>query len=155
MLVRSTDGTDFATGAMAYNEAPEIATSTQVILQVYIGGLLTEAFVDTNSQYVICTPDTAEAIGFNPEEAEFEGEIQEIRIAGHLVRGRVYKVEVQFNADEDKGRSILVNAFAFVIDDEDDSLIFVDEIPSSIGFTGCLESICFAIDGGRRLFYFG
>jgi hypothetical protein len=156
MLVRNSDGTLFATGAMTYNADPELVTSTQIVLQVYIGGLLTEAFVDTNSQYVICTPDTADAIGFDPDKAEFNGEIQEIRVGGELVKGRVYKVEVRFEPDENKGRGVGVNAFAFVVDEEEDrSHFFVDEIPSSIGFTGCLESICFAVDGNRRLFYFG
>ena len=139
-----------------YNDDPDLATATQVVLQVYIGGFLTDALVDTNSQYVICTPDIAEAIGFDPDKAEFDGKIQEIRIAGHLVRGRVHKVEVWFEPDEDKGSGIRVNAFAFVVDEEEDrSSIFIDEIPSSIGFTGCLESVCFAVDGNRRLFYFG
>lgn len=156
MLVRSTDGSYFATGAMEYNEAPETATSTQIILQVYIGGVLTEACVDTNSKYVICPPDTAAAIGFNPDEAEFGGKIHEINIGGHLVKGRIHKVQIQFEADEGEGNGLLVSAFAFIVDaDEDDSGIYVDEIPSSIGFTGCLESICFAVDGNRRIFYFG
>lgn len=156
MLVRRADGTEFTRGAMTYNDAPEIAISTQIILQVYIEGLLTEALIDTNSQYVICTRDIAEAIGFNPDQAEFDGKILEISIAGQSVKGRVHKVQVQFDADQDQGRGLLMSAFAFVVDEEEDtSNLFTDEIPSSIGFTGCLESMCFAIEGNRRLFYFG
>jgi hypothetical protein len=63
MLVRSVDDSTFASGVVAYNDALETALSTRIILQVEIGGLLTEAFVDTDSQYVICTLELAEAIG--------------------------------------------------------------------------------------------
>ncbi len=135
----------------AYNDAPEIATSSRIILQVQIGDLLTEAYVDTNSQYVVCTPDVAEAIGLDPADAIFE---DTIRISGVPVTGKIHGIDFYFLADEDKGESLSLRAFAFVVDM--DAPLFVDELPSSsIGFTGCLESVCFAIDGGRRLFYFG
>lgn len=151
MLVRSIDGTEFAIGAVTYNDTPETVTSSRIILQVKIGGFLTDAFVDTDSQYVVCTPEVAEAIGLNPADAIFEADT---RIGRIPVSGRVHLVEIQFDADQGKGESLSLQAFAFVVDD--DALLFVDELPSSsIGFTGCLESVCFAIDGGRRLFYFG
>ncbi len=151
MLLRTTDESVFATGAVTYNDTPELALSTQVVLQVEIGGLLTEAFVDTDSQYVVLTPDLSDAIGLNPEDAFFD---DRIRISGILVNGRVHPVEVHLLADEGKGESLSLQAYAFVVDE--DAPIFTNDLPSSsIGFTGCLESVCFAIDGGRRLFYFG
>lgn len=149
MLLTTSSGEPFASGMTSYSYRPAINDiSNRIMLQVEIGGILVEAIVDTGSPYVVCPPYLSDVIGFDPAEA-----IESIPfiIRGDSIRGKLYRLNVLFPADE--GEDIMVDATVFVPDEEWQESW--GEHPGYIGLTGCLERMRFAVDPENDRFYFG
>lgn len=149
MLLRFAGGEPFATGAAEYSVPASGSAAMRITLQVEIEERPTTAIVDTGSPFMVCHPELAEEIGFNPDEAL---EVEEILYRNEWVKGGMYRASLVILADE--GRSLYVNASVLVPDPKQG---FVDDFfPASfLGMKNCLESIRFAVDPSSTTFYFG
>jgi hypothetical protein len=150
MLLTSSDGLSFATGATAYDyhSVSGSDTSDRIILKVQIEGQSTEAVVDTGAPFVVCSPDLARLIGFDSSSALYP---HKILIRGSWVQGSIHRVSLTIPASE--GNSISLEVTAFVPDPDEEML--KGNFPSFISLFGCLERLRFAVDPSDTMFYFG
>ena len=149
MLLSFADGKPFATGSIGYNYiSAENDISSRIQLQIEIEGILTTAVVDTGAPYLICAPSIADMLQLEPAMAI---EQLSLRIRGLSIDGNTYRMSVSFRADD--GESLYVDATVFVPDltEQPDW----DNLPSFIGYMGCLERMCFAVDPTAETFFFG
>lgn len=150
-LLSFPDGEPFVTGRADCEIGPagpdEI--SNRIILRVEIGGINTNAVLDTGSPYVVCSPELLNILELSPSDSI--DKIPSFSIRGRRYSGYVYPLVVSFPASD--GETLDVEASVFVPDmnrpEEWGSL------PMFIGLTGCLERMRFAFDAEGPDFYFG
>lgn len=151
MALRFPDGEVFTTSAATYQYRPATPheTTPRVIVDVVIDGIPTEAMVDTGGIYLLCHPQLAHQL--NLETADFISGTLSILFRGALVQGRLYRLHVSLPADE--GDDVSFEATAFVPQHYEEEQW--GDLPSILGFHGCLERIRMATDPVSETFYFG
>lgn len=148
-MLRHDDGRPFARGAVpiAIRPAGSEQTSLRIHVPVLVEGLQTEAMVDTGGVYLVLDPDLASGLALRPEEA-----LDRVRlhIRGNRWVGDLFRLSVVFPGSQ--GEAVTVEATAFI-----PRLAAEERWPggSVLGFAGCLERLCFAVDPGANMFYFG
>lgn len=149
-LLTFADGEPFATGAMAYFYSPATywETTSRILLRLRVADVPVTAIVDTGAPFVVCPPHMARRLDFRSSEALGR---ERLLVRGAWYEGRLYRLNITFDADE--GTSLTVDATAFVPEaDADDEW---SQWPVFVGLGGCLERMRFAIDPGTDTFYFG
>ena len=148
MLLRLPNGESFATGAIDYTYTPatEREDTPRITIDVAIGNLRTQAFVDTGGVYLICSPRIAWGLNLSPADAL---QASQLVLRGTTVHGMLYRVPLTLFATQ--GNAITIDATAFV----PDSSIEWSDIPCILGMYLCLERLRFAVDPLNEVFYFG
>lgn len=148
MLLRA-DGEPFATGAVNYlfRPATEQEHSLRITIDIRIRDFQSPAFIDTGGIYLICPPEVADVLDLQPQDVLFR---ERILLRGLSIGGSVYRLPLTLIAD--RGNSMLIEATAFVPDNEH---LDWDDFPCILGMEGCLERLCFAVDPMNEIFYFG
>jgi hypothetical protein len=151
MTLTLPDGQPFATGATAYHYRPATAqeTTPRLVLEVAIDGLVTQAMVDTGGLYLVCHPGLATQLHLEPTEA-ISGP-RTLLFRGVLVQGRLYRLTLTLLAQA--GDDLTVQATAFVPEPQEEESW--GDLPSILGFYGCLERVRFAVDPRTETFFFG
>ena len=152
MTLTLTDGELFATGATAYQYRPATAheTTPRIILEVEIDGILTtEAVVDTGGIYLVCRPQIARLLHVETAEA-MSGPLS-ILLRGVVVHGRLYRLNLTLLAQE--GDNLVIQATAFIPEPSEEEQW--GDLPSILGFYGCLERARVALDPRTETFFFG
>src|SRR5215831_11500144 len=131
MLLRFDTGEPFASGAVAYSFSG-IGISTRLTIEIEVDGWRTEAILDTGAPFLICSPELAETLGFETEDALIRN--QEILIRGALITGGLHRLSLTILASEGNSLSLEVTAFV-----PDPSKNFGATHPAFVGYAGCLE----------------
>lgn len=149
MLLNFTNGSPFATGAVAYRLPQEGSDASRITIGLEIEENLTEAIIDTGAPYVICSPDLAKLINLDPNEILYA---KKLLIRGVWIEGNIYRINISLLPDE--GVALLMEVPAFIPSPEQE---FTEGfLPRSfLGMLGCLESFTFAVDPVTETFYFG
>jgi predicted aspartyl protease len=148
MLLTLPGGESFATGAQTYKSRPAANTdrSNRLFVEIKMEGFRTTAVIDTGTPYMICEPSLAEAAGLTRRSAISS---EKLLVRGVLIRGMIHRMNLTITAQE--GDEIVLDATVFVPE--------VDEaawnLPSFLGWDGCLERLRVAIDPSNDTFYFG
>ncbi|MEP7339980.1 MAG: retropepsin-like aspartic protease [Acidobacteriota bacterium] len=150
MLLLFSNQKPFATGAAEfdYNPIPGSDVSARLILNVEVEGQRTEAILDTGAPFLVCSPELAKKISFDPQDALLR---HRLLIRGNLIRGSLHRVMLVLLAAI--GENLTLEATAFV-PDLDESLA-PNSFPSFLGFHCCLDRVRFAVDPLSSTFYFG
>ncbi|MGH9824136.1 MAG: hypothetical protein ACREDR_12900 [Blastocatellia bacterium] len=147
MLLLFSDGEAFATSSQPYFSRPlgPGDPSNRLIIDIEVAGLTTPAVVDTGAPYLILDPAFAQVAGIG--STGFSS--VDLSIRGHRTIGFLHRLDVVLKAD--RGKDVVI-----------DSTVFVPEVgpgvwdlPSFVGWTGCLERFRFAVDPVDETFYFG
>ncbi len=151
MLLQFPSGEPFATGTSAYLYRPVLATETvnRILVDVRLGPIQTQAYLDTGAVYMVCAPDIADALQLS--EADRLGHEQLI-FRGTRYHGALYRIPLVFLADEGATLEIEVTAF---IPELHPSETWPIEFLCILGMTGCMERLRFAIDPFEDTIYFG
>lgn len=150
MLLLFPDQSPFASGVAEYdyNPLPDSDTSARLILYVKVEGHATSAILDTGAPFLVCSPDLADDLGFDPQSALGP---HRMSIRGITVRGRLHRVNLVLPASTGDNLPLEVTAFVPNAEERQMGHIF----PSFLGMYGCLERIRFAVDPFSNKFYFG
>jgi hypothetical protein len=150
MLLALPNQEPFATGAAEYyyNPIPGSDPSARIILRVSVEGQFVSAVVDTGAPFLVCSPELADDIGFDPT---FALSAHTLVIRGYLVRGNLYHVSLALLAVQ--GDDLSLDVMAFVPAPEERQM--GHSFPTFLGFYGCLERCRFAVDPFNDTFYFG
>lgn len=142
------DRTVFASGVCPYEDVhPKDPPGNQrIVIQVQVGGLTTQAALDTGGAYFILDPQLADVM---PEQFYPVGP-HIVNIRGVDYPGTLNRCRVTLLATD--GHSYEVDVTAFIPQWEDDGQW---RYPSIMGLSGCLDVVRFAVDPGRNQFYFG
>lgn len=143
------DDEGFASGATPYDEHWGRFLSTHIIVPVRIGGLLTQAIVDTGASWCIFDPEIIRQIGF--QEAEwYDADQTMLPIRGQYMSGKLLNLPVSLIAEY--GASLEINATIFVPE-------WNPEVswpnPNFVGLDGLLNAMKYAVDSTEKMFYFG
>lgn len=148
-MLRHDDGRPFARGAVpiAIRPAGSEQTSLRIHVPVLVEGLQTEAMVDTGGVYLVLDPELATGLGLEPRDA-----LESVRLLmrGSSCEGDLFRLSVAFAGIQDD--AVEVEATAFI------PRVAAGErwpLGTVLGFAGCLERLCFAVDPGANMFYFG
>ncbi len=130
-------------GSTPYSYSGEPAG--KLTLAVEIDGIRTTAVVDTGAPYMICEPEIAEQLNLGRDES-----LEDCKLRTHLgvVDGCLCRKPLTLLAES--GASATLQVTLFVPRAE-----LWKDLPSFLGFHGCLERIRFAIDPATERFYFG
>ncbi len=143
------NGQPFATSAAAYQYRPATVHETipRLILRVAIEGLVTHAMVDTGGVYLFCHPIIASELAFDATEGLG---LQTLIFRQERVQGTLHRVTLTLLADE--GDNMPIETTAFV---PEASYEGISDMPSILGWHGCLDRFRFGIDPVTDTFYFG
>jgi hypothetical protein len=137
------------TGAIAYSSRKQRGLAVGVLLQVGVNDYPAEVIVDTGAPFLVCTPQLAKAIGI--EDAKFIRK-DTILFRGLWLDGSLYELTVAFAPDENMGSGAALAVSGFVPANQEG---LEEVLPySSLGWVSCLEATPFAIDPGRKTFYY-
>lgn len=151
MLLQFTGGTLFATGATpyAYRPVTDRESAPRVILSIRLGEIETSAFLDTGGVYLLCAPQLARRLGFDPQDGIPAPPLQ-------LGRGRfdgaLHRVGLTFIAVDGDDLSIDSTMFVPLLKPGEQ---WPEDFPCILGMQGCLERLRFAVDPTDDTFYFG
>jgi hypothetical protein len=152
MTLNLTNGDAFTTGALSFSCVPipdREDVTPRIIFEVEIEGETEQAVLDTGAPYLVCSPDIAQRIQFDPANA-LDAEV--ILIHGTRVTGRIHRARIVIVPEE--GTGVDFEATAFVPDP--DQGLPPELLPLSfLGFFGCLERIRLGLDPLTEMFYFG
>jgi hypothetical protein len=143
------NGEPFTTSATTYQHRPATVYEThpRLILRVAFEGMVTLAMVDTGGVYLFCHPSIARAIGF---DASAGLGLQTLIFRQERVQSTLHRATLTLLADE--GDHLLIETTAFVPEASYDGL---SDMPSILGWHGCLDRFRFGIDPMTDTFYFG
>ena len=149
MLLQFTDGQSFAQGCCGflYRPATEQETTPRIILTVQIGGIETQAVVDTGGVYLVCDPEMADGLHLDPSYGVGSASLL---IRGQTVSGTLYRLPLALVPQEGRGLEVEVTAFVPRLQPNESW-----NLPSFMGLSGCLERLRFAVDPATDTFYFG
>ena len=143
------DGQPFTTGSTVYQHRPATVyeTAPRLILRVAIEGLVTHAMVDTGGVYLFCHPTVANQLGLDGSQGLG---LQTLIFRQERVQGALHRVTLTLLADE--GQDMSIETTAFVPEPSYDG---ISEMPSIMGWHGCLDRFRFSVDPVTDTFYFG
>lgn len=149
-MLQFSSGQAFSTGMVTYTYRPvtEQETSPRIFLRVSIEGIETDAFLDTGAPFVVCKPEIAEVLGFDPASGE---PLEKFNIRDSRLDGHLHRMNITLLAEQ--GAPLSVEATVFV----PDLMPHQDwgNFPAVLGMGGFLERIRFAVDPSQDQFYFG
>lgn len=150
MLLLFPDQSPFAAGSAEYdyNPLPGSDTSARIILYVKVEGRATSAILDTGAPFLVCSPDLADNLGFDPQNALSH---HRMNIRGLTIRGTLHRVNLMLPASD--GDDLPLEVTAFLPNPEEKQMGYT--FPSFLGMYGCLERVRFAVDPFSNKFYFG
>ena len=139
-----------ATGAISYQDRPATPqeNTPQVVLEIAIEGIVAEAIVDTGGVYLLCHPRLARQLDMDASQAV--SPVIELLFRGAFLQGRLHRMSLTLLAEV--GENLGFEATAFVPEQDEEGW---SDMPSILGFYGCLERIRMAIDPVTETFYFG
>jgi len=139
-----------ATGAISYQDRPATPqeNTPQVVLEIAIEGIVAEAIVDTGGVYLLCHPRLARQLDMDASQAV--SPVIELLFRGVSLQGRLHRMSLTLLAEV--GENLGFEATAFVPEQDEEGW---SDMPSILGFYGCLERIRMAIDPVTETFYFG
>ena len=143
------DGTPFAGGLCSYTNrsaTPE-ERLTRLFIRVSIEDQPTSALLDTGGAYLILNPEIAEAIELSSEDAVGTDHLV---IRGVTVTGELHRIALTLMSDQGENVQVEVTAFVPTL-----SLHTIWDLPTYLGWHGCLERCRLAIDPATEEFYFG
>lgn len=151
MLLHFSSGSPFATGASSFVYRPVLSTETvnRILVDIRLGSVQTQAYLDTGAVYMVCAPDLADTLNLS---ADTRLGSEQLVFRGTRYHGDLYRVPLTFLADEGESLDIEVTAFVPQIHPEDSWPI---EFLCILGMTGCMERLRFAIDPFEDMIYFG
>jgi hypothetical protein len=149
MLLKFGAGVIHITGALEYSAGERRGRRFGILLQVGVEEHPTEVILDTGAPYFMCTPQLATIIDIHTKRRLFT---ETILFRGKWLEGSVYSLKLAIAPDDGMGSGIELKVSGFVPSDPE-GLEEVLPYPS-LGWIGCLESTPFAVDPGRRTFYF-
>jgi hypothetical protein len=106
-----------------------------------VGDRRIDALIDTASQWCVLPAKIAADLGY---EAEIEESVTWLHTRFGAISGSLVRIPLLFRAEE--GGDLTVEATWFISEDWPG--------PPVLGWKGCLERICFALDPGEESFYF-
>jgi predicted aspartyl protease len=140
----------FATGVSTYEDwYPGEQAHPRVVLTVAVEErFLIQAVVDTGAPWCILDPEVAQQVGVSPENGYAAG--RPLLMRGFRYAGRIHRLSIGLR-NEVEGDDLQIEA-----------TVFVPEIhqgeswkhPNSLGLSGLLERIRFAVDPADNAFYF-
>jgi hypothetical protein len=149
MVLQFADGRPFATGACPYRDEADADRegTARIVVAVSIGGIQTQAVVDTGGVYFICDPGIADLVDLK-SSASFDTD--KVSIRGWVYEGALHRIMMALSAEQGESYELQVTAFV-------PQLALGQEWPrlSFLGLRGCLEFFRFAVDPGANAFYFG
>jgi len=139
------------TGATSYQYRPATPqeNTPRVVLAIAIEGIVTEAIVDTGGVYLLCHPRLARQLDRDASQAV--SPVIELLFRGVFLQGRLHRLFLTLLAEV--GENLGFEATAFVPEPHEEE--GWSDMPSILGFYGCLERIRMAIDPVTETFYFG
>jgi hypothetical protein len=147
-MLRLGDNEVFATGVCPYEDQhpKDPPGNARIVISVEIGGLSTQAAVDTGGAFFILDPELAAIIPcqFDPVERHM------IKFRGNDVWGSLSRCQITLQAVAGSSHQVEVTAF---IPEWDETSPW--RHPSMLGLSGCLEVLRFAVDPSTNRFYFG
>jgi len=120
-----------------------------VVLEIAIEGIVVEAIVDTGGVYLLCHPRLARQLDIDASQAV--SPVIELLFRGVFLQGRLHRLSLTLLAEA--GENLGFEATAFVPEQYEEE--GWGDMPSILGFYGCLERIRMAIDPVTETFYFG
>lgn len=149
MALRFEDGQPFSQGACTYLDRPATAEerTPRILVPVRIEGIETQAMLDTGGVYLICDPQIADVLDLDPSAGL---ETDPVRIRGITVAGILHRLSLTLL--DDGGHSLEQEVTVFV---PNLPPYEVWDLPSIMGWMGCLERLRFAIDPATDMFHFG
>jgi hypothetical protein len=146
-MLHFADGSPFSCGVCALSCRPirESDSSLRILIPVKIGNIETQAVVDTGGVYLCCDKQTAQDLRLDPAVG-----LETLTLIGGMgkIRGSLHRISLTLVPDRGQGLELQVTAF---IPHQDE----IWNLPSLLGFQGCLERLRFAIDMTTDSFYFG
>lgn len=149
MLLHFEDGQPFSQGACALSCRPirENDDSLRIVVPAKIEGREVQAVIDTGGVYLCCDQETAQ--GLRPRLDPAQGIPTKLHVAGiGKCPGHLHDLALTLVAEQGTGIELEVTAF---VPDQDTTW----NLPAMLGFQGCLERLCFAIDLKTDTFHFG
>ena len=147
-MLRLANNEAFATGVCPYEDQhpKDPPGNARIVIAVEIGGLSTQAAVDTGGAFFIVDPELAAEMPceFAPVERHA------IRFRGMDLRGTLSRCQITLQAVAGSSQQVDVTAF---IPDWDGTGPWMH--PSMLGLSGCLKAFRFAVDPMTNLLYFG
>jgi len=148
MMLRLTNDEVFASGVCPYEDQhpKDPPGNARIVISVELGGISTQAAVDTGGAFFILDPELAAEM---PREFVPVGQ-HKIKFRGNDINGTLSRCRITLQASAGKSHQFEVTAF---IPDWDGIRPWTH--PSMLGLSGCLEACRFAVDPKTNLFYFG
>jgi Aspartyl protease len=148
-MLRLTDE-PFFTGSCPYRNqtATPQERLTRLFITVQVEDQPTDAVLDTGGAYLMLHPEIAESLGLHPESALGT---DTLHVRGLTVTGHLHRVDLTLAADEDEGESVRISVTTFVPALTPHTLW---DLPTYLGWHGCLERFRFAVDPSQDRFYF-
>ena len=156
MLLQFNDGHPFATGSASYrySEVAGSGDASRILVQIEVDDEPFEAILDTGGGYLLCSPELAEGVAIDPDNALDD---LWIRLPGFRMRGTLHRLPITLKSDGGAwGEDYSLEVTAFFPDPNQP--VDVDSLPYSyLGMHCCMERFRFAIDPcpGEERFYFG
>jgi hypothetical protein len=149
MLLQYADGKPFAIGATPYQYRPasEREKTLRITIEIQIGNVQANAFVDTGGVYLICPAALVRPLGLHQEDALGH---EQVLLRGITVTGALHRLDVTILAAY--GEDLTFAATALVVADEH---LDWSGFPCILGMQGCMERLCFAVDPITETLYFG
>jgi len=132
-----------------YRPATPQENTPLVVLAIAIEGIVVEAIVDTGGVYLLCHPRLARQLDIDASQAV--SPVIELLFRGVFLQGRLHRLSLTLLAEA--GENLGFEATAFVPEQYEEE--GWGDMPSILGFYGCLERIRMAIDPVTETFYFG
>lgn len=151
MLLQFASGSPFATGASSYGYRPVLVTETvnRILVNIRLGSVQTQAYLDTGAVYMVCAPELADVLNLSIENHVGN---EQLTFRGTRYRGNLFRIPLTILADRGESLEIEVTAFIPQIHPGESWPI---EFLCILGMTGCLERLRFAIDPFEDTIYFG
>lgn len=114
-------------------------------VSVQVGECAVDAILDTGGVWFILSPGEATLAGIEGWEPLTE---ETLGIHGHRIGGQTYRAPVVLLAQEGFAVEVDMNIFVPEVDEDD------WDLPSFLGWQGCLNLFRFALDATAERFYF-
>lgn len=147
-MLRLVDDVVFATGVCPYKDQhpKDPPGNTRIVIAVEIGGVSTQAAIDTGGAFFILDPELAPSVSC---ELDPIGN-SKINMRGRDLTGVLNRCWITLRATAGRSHQVEVTVF---VPDWDETRPW--QAPSILGLSGCLEAFRFAVDPSANQFYFG